>query len=71
MGFDGVPKLTIACMNSKINQTISGDAAQIDALAEMVKKDQIFARKLAIELAYHSTYMKPMAAEYTTSLGKI
>ncbi|KAJ8122283.1 hypothetical protein ONZ43_g1483 [Nemania bipapillata] len=70
-GFQGVPKLTVACMNSKDSQTISGDAAQIGALVEMVKEDQIFARKLAVELAYHSRYMEPMADEYTKSLGEI
>ncbi|KAI1150680.1 polyketide synthase [Nemania diffusa] len=70
-GFQGVAKLTVACMNSKDSQTISGDAAQIEALVEVVKGDQIFARKLAVELAYHSRYMEPMADEYTKSLGEI
>ncbi|KAI0102777.1 thiolase-like protein [Nemania sp. FL0031] len=70
-GFQGIPKLTVACMNSKNSQTISGDAAQIEALVEMVKDDQIFARKLAVELAYHSRYMEPMVDEYIKSLGKI
>lgn len=70
-GFQGVPKLTVACMNSKDSQTISGDAAQIDALVNVLKDEQIFARKLAVELAYHSRYMEPMAEEYTKSLGEI
>ncbi|KAI1348897.1 polyketide synthase [Xylaria sp. FL0043] len=70
-GFQGTNKLTVACMNSKDSHTISGDAAQIDALVEMLKNDQIFARKLAVELAYHSRYMEPMADEYTKSLGDI
>ncbi|KAI8628041.1 polyketide synthase [Xylariaceae sp. FL1651] len=70
-GFQNVGKLTIACMNSKDSQTISGDAAQIDALVEMLKSDKIFARKLTVELAYHSKYMEPMSAEYTKSLGDI
>ncbi|KAI3326206.1 polyketide synthase [Xylariaceae sp. AK1471] len=71
MGFEGISKLTIACMNSKNSQTISGDVAQINALVEILKNDQIFARKLAVELAYHSKYMEPMAAEYAKSLGNI
>ncbi|TGJ80361.1 hypothetical protein E0Z10_g8409 [Xylaria hypoxylon] len=69
--FQDVGKLTVACMNSKDSQTISGDAAQIEALVEMLKEDQIFVRKLAVELAYHSRYMEPMAEEYTKSLGDI
>ncbi|KAJ2991427.1 hypothetical protein NUW58_g284 [Xylaria curta] len=71
MGFQNIPKLTIACMNSRNSQTISGDTAQVEALVEMMKKDQIFARKLTVELAYHSQYMEPMADEYTKSLGEI
>ncbi|KAF2963761.1 hypothetical protein GQX73_g9817 [Xylaria multiplex] len=69
--FQNVDKLTVACMNSKDSQTISGDAAQIEALVEMLQNDQIFVRKLAVELAYHSRYMEPMAEEYTKSLGDI
>lgn len=65
MGFQGVAKLTVACMNSKDSQTISGDAAQVEALVNVLKDEQIF------ELAYHSRYMEPMAKEYTKSLGEI
>ncbi|KAI1425063.1 polyketide synthase [Xylaria sp. FL1777] len=70
-GFQDIGKLTVACMNSKDSHTISGDAAQIDALVETLKNDQIFVRKLAVELAYHSRYMEPMAEEYTKALGEI
>lgn len=71
MGFQNSPKLTIACMNSKDSQTISGDAAQIEALVRVAQDSQIFARKLTVELAYHSPYLKPMVGEYTEALKEI
>ncbi|KAI0487101.1 polyketide synthase [Xylaria cf. heliscus] len=70
-GFQETKKLTVACLNSKESQTISGDSAQIEALVDMLKEDGIFARKLNVELAYHSQYMEPMAAEYTEVIGDI
>ncbi|KAI1756989.1 polyketide synthase [Xylaria castorea] len=70
-GFQESKKLTVACLNSKESQTISGDATQIEALVDMLKEDGIFARKLTVELAYHSQYMEPMAAEYTEVIGDI
>jgi NADPH:quinone reductase-like Zn-dependent oxidoreductase/acyl transferase domain-containing protein len=70
-GFQATKKLTVACLNSKNSQTISGDAAQIEALVDMLKEDEVFARKLTVELAYHSQYMEPMAAEYTEAISEI
>ncbi|VUC26597.1 unnamed protein product [Clonostachys rosea] len=71
LGFESVGKLTVACMNSKESHTISGDTAQIEALVDMLQAEKIFARKLTVEMAYHSRYMEPMAAEYTKMLGDI
>lgn len=70
-GFESVGELTVACMNSKTSQTISGDAAQIDALVQMLNDQKIFARKLKVEMAYHSRYMKPIAQDYVERIGKI
>lgn len=70
-GFESIGKLTIACMNSKTSQTISGDAAQIDALVQMLNDEKIFARKLKVEMAYHSRYMEPITQKYAECMGKI
>lgn len=70
-GFESVGRLTLACMNSKTSQTISGDAAQIDALVQTLNDQKIFARKLKVEMAYHSRYMEPIANEYKECIGKI
>ncbi|CAG9950403.1 unnamed protein product [Clonostachys rosea f. rosea IK726] len=71
LGFEGSGKLTVACMNSKESHTISGDTAQIEALVDMLQAEKVFARKLTVEMAYHSRYMEPMSAEYTKMLGNI
>lgn len=70
-GFESVGKLTVACMNSKTSQTVSGDAEQIDALVQMLNDDNVFARKLKVEMAYHSRYMEPIAKKYVESMGII
>lgn len=70
-GFESVGKLTVACVNSKTSQTISGDAAQIDALVQTLNDQKIFARNLKVEMAYHSLYMEPIAHEYMECIGKI
>lgn len=56
--------VTIACINSNKNVTLSGDAAAIDALDARFQKTDIFARKLKVDIAYHSKYMNSVAATY-------
>ncbi|TLD11441.1 hypothetical protein PspLS_11937 [Pyricularia sp. CBS 133598] len=70
-GFQGVQKLAVGCMNSQNSQTISGDVAQIDALVELLNNEGVFARKLKVEMAYHSHLMNPIAKEYALSIGEI
>jgi NADPH:quinone reductase-like Zn-dependent oxidoreductase/malonyl CoA-acyl carrier protein transacylase len=63
----------IACINSPSSVTISGDA---DAVTEMQKLIEgaypgTFARRLAVDTAYHSHHMNLVAKEYTESLRKL
>jgi acyl transferase domain-containing protein/NADPH:quinone reductase-like Zn-dependent oxidoreductase len=63
----------IACVNSPSSVTISGDA---DAVAEVQKLIEeahpgTFARRLAVDTAYHSHHMNLVAKEYTESLRKL
>ncbi|RFU25040.1 hypothetical protein B7463_g11292, partial [Scytalidium lignicola] len=67
----GEGTLEIACMNSWQSHTVSGAASKIDALVEMLSSEKIFARKLNVEMAYHSQYMKAMAAEYLDLMGDL
>ncbi|KAH9230788.1 hypothetical protein K456DRAFT_1727160 [Colletotrichum gloeosporioides 23] len=67
----GEGTLQIACMNSADSHTVSGDAGKIEALVEMLSAEKVFARKLNVEIAYHSQYMKPMADEYLQAMGEL
>ncbi|KAF2969557.1 hypothetical protein GQX73_g4018 [Xylaria multiplex] len=60
--------LEIACLNSPESHTISGDLAKIDLLVNMLKSDNLFARKLNVEMAYHSRHMKPIHEEYIKAI---
>ena len=56
--------LTVACINSPKNVTVSGDESQVDVLKSQLSKDHIFARKLHVTVAYHSPQMTAIASEY-------
>ncbi|KAM5486920.1 Type I Iterative PKS [Microsporum audouinii] len=67
--FDGT--VTVACINSPKNVTLSGSSPFIDALKVVLDDAGIFARRLQVENAYHSAYMEPIAADYRRLVGKI
>ena len=64
-------ELIIACFNSPKSLTISGDEAKIDALKTLLDAEDIFARKLKVMNAYHSSHMLPVADEYRRLIGDI
>ena len=59
---------TVACVNSGSNVTISGDEASIDSLKAILDTEGIFARKLKVNVAYHSPQMNQIATEYLESI---
>lgn len=65
---DHLKRITVACINSPKNVTISGDEAAIDSIQAVVERDKIFARKLKTGVAYHSPSMRKIAAEYASSI---
>ncbi|KAI0187296.1 polyketide synthase [Xylaria flabelliformis] len=64
-------KAVVACQNSPSSATISGDDSAISELSELLKKDDIFNRRLVVDTAYHSHHMQVAASEYRASLGEI
>jgi acyl transferase domain-containing protein len=63
--------LTIACYNSPKSITISGDEDEIDKLCDALEKDGVFARKLAVRNAYHSSHMEAVADDYLSLIGNL
>ncbi|KAI2625911.1 ketoacyl-synt-domain-containing protein [Hypoxylon sp. NC1633] len=53
-----------ACENSPSSTTVSGDAEAIDELSNMMTSEQIFNRKLFVDVAYHSHHMQLIAETY-------
>lgn len=64
-------RVSVACINSPTNVTLSGDENAIDQLQVSLEKDGVFARKLRTGVAYHSSAMHQVAEEYLSSLGHL
>ncbi|PVH73919.1 ketoacyl-synt-domain-containing protein [Cadophora sp. DSE1049] len=64
-------KLVVACINSSVSVTISGDETGIDELVQLLKQDSVFCRKLNVEYAYHSPHMERFAKDYYENLSEI
>jgi acyl transferase domain-containing protein len=64
-------ELIIACFNSPKNHTVSGDDELIDALKELLDADGVFARKLNVKNAYHSSHMSEVADDYLRLMGDL
>ncbi|RAH40505.1 type I polyketide synthase [Aspergillus brunneoviolaceus CBS 621.78] len=64
-------KLEVACINSPTSVTISGKASQIDFLHQILVEKKVFARKLAVNVAYHSSQMKEIAGIYQELLAEL
>lgn len=63
--------ICVACINSPVSTTISGDETAIDELKQILDEESIFNRKLKVDTAYHSHHMKKVAAEYLESIAHI
>ncbi|KAL0944620.1 polyketide synthase [Colletotrichum truncatum] len=63
--------VAVGCINSPINVTLTGSRKQIDELWRVFDNKKIFARKLAVDIAYHSKFMDPVASEYLSLLRDI
>jgi acyl transferase domain-containing protein len=60
----------VACVNSPMSTTISGDKAAIEALKNILDEVSVFARILKVDTAYHSHHMKIVAQRYWRALGE-
>ncbi|PQE28875.1 polyketide synthase protein [Rutstroemia sp. NJR-2017a BBW] len=61
--------LVVACINSQSSITVSGDKIQLTSLESMLRAANIFARKLQVNVAYHSPLMNPIAKRYLDAIG--
>ena len=64
-------QVTVACVNSPANVTLSGSAATLEALRAILGDRGIFARRLQVDVAYHSPQMYLCSAEYYDSIARL
>ncbi|KGO74480.1 Acyl transferase/acyl hydrolase/lysophospholipase [Penicillium italicum] len=64
-------QLVVACVNSPSSVTISGDKLAIDALAQTLKEQQVFSRRLEVGVAYHSPHIEQVAKKYHSLIDHI
>ncbi|KAK7962516.1 polyketide synthase [Apiospora aurea] len=57
-------KVAVACVNSPISVTLSGDEAAILQVQSLLDEEKIFNRLLKVENAYHSEHMRRCAGNY-------
>lgn len=68
---DEVAKITISCMNCPTNTTVSGPVEALHALLEQLSSREVFARKLKVDVGYHSVQMGLVSADYLRHLSDL
>jgi len=63
--------ICIACLNSVNNVTLSGYADAVEIVKAYLDQLGIFTQKLNTGVAYHSSAMRAIAAEYHASIGSL
>ncbi|KAF7587859.1 hypothetical protein BBP40_006628 [Aspergillus hancockii] len=63
--------ISVGCLNSPKNLTITGEEQQIDYLGQLLDKHGVFARKLAVNVAYRSPQIKSIADKYGKAMGNL
>lgn len=63
--------VVIACVNSPSNVTLSGDLSGLDQIKAILDAENIFARKLKVETAYHSHHMTVISGDYLRAIEDI
>lgn len=63
--------LSIACINSPSNVTVSGEESLIDQLRTKLDAEDVFCRKLRVPLAYHSKQMEAISEKYANLVGQL
>lgn len=63
--------ISVGCVNSPRNITVSGSNGRIAALEKVLQQDDVFTRRLKVDVAYHSRYMDDVASVYGTLIQDI
>jgi acyl transferase domain-containing protein len=61
----------VACVNSPSSVTLSGDVDSLEQLRAIFDDRKIFARRLKVEMAYHSRHMNRVFGTYSASIADL
>ncbi|KAI1307850.1 putative polyketide synthase [Xylaria venustula] len=64
-------EVSVACINSPTSVTLSGDAPGIDRLLKAFEAEKVFARRLQVDTAYHSSHMQHIAQDYLEAIAEV
>ena len=64
-------RLTVGCINSPQNVTVSGSLDQLASLRQLLEQDKIFNKRLNVSVAYHSKQMNEIAPLYHSLMKDI
>ncbi|KAE8314467.1 hypothetical protein BDV41DRAFT_575726 [Aspergillus transmontanensis] len=64
-------RISVACINSPQNVTVAGPIAQIHKLKALLYTNQVFAKVLRVDVAYHSDFMRPGVEMYRELIGRL
>lgn len=59
-----ISQLTVSCINSQKNVTVSSIDADLSALKLQLNDEKVFTRNLMVEVDYHFSYMHEVSVEY-------
>ena len=68
---NGDHDVTVACINSPSNVTLTGPEAQLNMLQSRLETESVFNRKLQVNVTYHSAQMNEVALEYLMMIKDI
>ena len=66
---DGALNVAVGCVNSPKSVSLTGKIAQLTTLEQWFKEDSVFARRLRVPVAYHSSFMNVIANDYHMTMG--
>ncbi|GIJ86782.1 polyketide synthase [Aspergillus pseudoviridinutans] len=61
----------VACINSPSSITVAGDLSAVKELEDLAVADGVFARRLKVDVAWHSYHMAPIANVYVKALEEL
>lgn len=64
-------QVRVACVNSPTSITLSGEVSVLEVLRAQLDERGIFARRLKVDVAYHSAHMHSVSMDYYTCIAEL